>query len=211
MFRKKPNEKEVMRKVDRDLKNTQRGLERDRAKLEREEQKITLEIKKAAKQGNKQAATVLAKQLVNLRKQKTRMYGASARVSSVNTQAKTMQSNKSMAAAMGNTTKAMGAMNKAMSPEKMMQDMKAFQMESDKMAMKEELMDDTLDAMFEESGDEEEQDAIVSQVLDEIGIEVSGKLTDAPTASHSLPAGQEKTKDAADQEIEAQLARLLKN
>ena len=37
-------------------------------------------------------------------------------------------------------------------------------------------MDDTLDAMFEESGDEEEQDAIVNQVLDEIGIEVSGKV-----------------------------------
>ena len=27
-----------------------------------------------------------------------------------------------------------------------------------------------------ESGDEEEQDAIVSQVLDEIGIEISGKV-----------------------------------
>ena len=37
-------------------------------------------------------------------------------------------------------------------------------------------VDDTLDAMFEESGDEEEQDAIVNQVLDEIGIEVSGKV-----------------------------------
>ncbi|XP_022109005.1 charged multivesicular body protein 2b-like [Acanthaster planci] len=161
MFRKKANEKEVMRKVDRDLKGTQRGLERDRAKLEREEQKLTLEIKKAAKQGNKQAATVLAKQLVNLRKQKTRMYGASARVSSINAQAK--------------------------------------------------VLDDTLEAMFEESGDEEEQDAIVNQVLDEIGIEVAGKLSDAPTASYTLPAGKEKTRDTADQEIEAQLARLLKN
>ena len=31
---------EAMRKVDRDLKSTQRGLERDRAKLEREEQRL---------------------------------------------------------------------------------------------------------------------------------------------------------------------------
>ena len=37
------------------------------------------------------------------------------------------------------TVQAMGAMNKAVSPEKMMEDMKKFQMESDKMAMKEEL------------------------------------------------------------------------
>ena len=34
---------------------------------------------------------------------------------------------------------AMSSMNKALSPEKMMQDMKRFQMESDKMEMKEEL------------------------------------------------------------------------
>ena len=33
----------------------------------------------------------------------------------------------------------MSAMNKHVSPEKMMQDMKKFQMESDKMEMKEEL------------------------------------------------------------------------
>ena len=31
--------------------------------------------------------------------------------------------------------------------------------------------------MLNESGDEEEQDAIVSQVLDEIGIEISGTVS----------------------------------
>ena len=37
-------------------------------------------------------------------------------------------------------------------------------------------VNDTLDDIMNESGDEEEQDAIVSQVLDEIGIEISGKV-----------------------------------
>ena len=37
-------------------------------------------------------------------------------------------------------------------------------------------VNDTLDDMLAESGDEEEQDAIVNQVLDEIGIEISGKV-----------------------------------
>lgn len=37
-------------------------------------------------------------------------------------------------------------------------------------------VDDTLDDILNESGDEEEQDAIVNQVLDEIGIEISGKV-----------------------------------
>ena len=37
-------------------------------------------------------------------------------------------------------------------------------------------VNDTLDDIMNESGDEEEQDAIVTQVLDEIGIEISGKV-----------------------------------
>lgn len=37
-------------------------------------------------------------------------------------------------------------------------------------------MDDTLSSVLDESGDEEEQDAVVNQVLDEIGIEISGKV-----------------------------------
>lgn len=37
-------------------------------------------------------------------------------------------------------------------------------------------VNDTLDDILAESGDEEESDNIVSQVLDEIGIEISGKV-----------------------------------
>lgn len=37
-------------------------------------------------------------------------------------------------------------------------------------------VNDTLDDIFDESGDEEESQDIVNQVLDEIGIEISGKV-----------------------------------
>lgn len=37
-------------------------------------------------------------------------------------------------------------------------------------------VNDTLDEIFEDSGDEEESQDIVNQVLDEIGIEISGKV-----------------------------------
>lgn len=38
------------------------------------------------------------------------------------------------------------------------------------------LVNDTFDDILNESGDEEESDNIVTQVLDEIGIEISGKV-----------------------------------
>lgn len=36
---------------------------------------------------------------------------------------------------------------------------------------------DTLDDLLAESGDEEEEEAIMNQVLDEIGVEISGKVS----------------------------------
>lgn len=37
-------------------------------------------------------------------------------------------------------------------------------------------VNDTLDDILTESGDEEEQDAVVNQILDEIGIEITDKV-----------------------------------
>ena len=42
------------------------------------------------------------------------------------------------------------------------------------------VVNETLDSILDESGDEEEQEAVVNQVLDEIGIEISGKVRRGP-------------------------------
>lgn len=56
-------------------------------------------------------------------------------------------------------------------------------------------VNDTLDDIFEGSGDEEESQDIVNQVLDEIGIEISGKVRNSE-GKHlsSLPACELLTK-----------------
>ena len=38
-------------------------------------------------------------------------------------------------------------------------------------------VNETLDSILDESGDEEEQETVVNQVLDEIGIEISGRVS----------------------------------
>ena len=42
-------------------------------------------------------------------------------------------------------------------------------------------VDDTLDSILGGSDDEAEEDAVISQVLDEIGIEVTGKVSQLST------------------------------
>lgn len=208
LFAKKPTVKEQMRTNERAMRKTQRDIEKDRRDLEKQEKQLEMEIKKLAKQGNKEGCAVLAKQLIQVRKQKARTYTASSKVSSVGAQSKAMHSNVKLAEAMSATAKTMGAVNKQMNPQGVMKTMQAFEKESTKMEMSEEMISDSLDNILDESGDEEEQDAIVQQVLDEIGIEITGKLSEAPSAHKGALGETSKSRLPTDDEIERQLAQL---
>ncbi|PRD30149.1 UNVERIFIED_CONTAM: Chmp2b [Trichonephila clavipes] len=133
--------------------------------------------------------TVLAKNLVTVRKQKARTYTASSKIMSV-----------------GNQTKTMGLANKELNPQGIMKTMHDFEKESMKMGMAEEIVEDSLNSVLTESGDEEEEDAVVNQVLDEIGIEISGKMSKAPLVNRDEVG--ESSRVATDDELERQLAKL---
>lgn len=207
-FSKKASPSEQMREQNRVLRRAQRDIEKDRRDLERQEKQLELEIKKAAKLGDKQLCTVLAKNLVQVRKQKSRTYTAGSKIQSVGAQTKAMQSSAKLATTMGVTAKTMGAVNKELNPQGIMKTMQDFEKESMKMGMAEEIVDDTLSSVLDESGDEEEQDAVVTQVLDEIGIEISGKMAEAPSAHKGTLGETSKSKVPSDEEIERQLAQL---
>jgi len=209
LFKKKLTPKEQMRQNDGQLRKVGRDLEREKRQLEQQEKSTAAEIKKMAAAGNKEACAVLAKQLIQIRKQKTRLYTASSKVQSVGTHAKSMQAGVTLAGAMGSTAKTMSSMNQMIKPAEMAKTMKQFEMEAAKLGMTDELVSDTLDDILNESGDEEESNEIVQKVLDEIGIDISGKLAAAPHPGSQLgEAAASKSKLPTDEEIEAQLAKL---
>merc|ERR1711993_54277 len=206
LFKKKQTVQQQVKTNERELRKVDRDVERDRRGLEREEKKLEMEIKKAAKQGNKQVATVLAKQLIQMRKQKTRTYVVQSQIRGANSQSKVMGANVKLAESMGQTTKVMGQMNKMVDPQKMAKTMMEFERENAKMEMTEETMNDALDDILTESGDEDEEQSVINQVLDEIGIEIAAKVSDAPSA----PKNKVKTNATSeeDKEIEAMLEKL---
>ncbi|CAB3221807.1 unnamed protein product [Arctia plantaginis] len=205
LFGKTPTVKEQQRQNDRELRKAARDIDRDKANLEREEKKLELEIKKMAKEGNNDGCKILAKQLVQLRNQKARMYNANSKITNVQMHNKAMTSNIAIANAMGTTAQTMGNMNKIMNPHQIAKDMEAFKQANAKMDMTDEMISDTLDDIMAESGDEEESEGIVNKVLDEIGIEISGKMADAPSVSRNKIGA---TTTDADKELMAQLAKL---
>jgi charged multivesicular body protein 2A len=107
----------------------------------------------------------------------------------------TVKSHHAMAEAMKSTASAMHKMNKAVDVpaiNKMMQD---FEKENMKTEMMQEIMGDAIDDVLGGEENEEEEEAIVNQVLDEIGISFGEDLPSAaPTntigVQESAPTGK---------------------
>ena len=88
--------------------------------------------------------------------------------------------------------------------------MREFQKQSEIMNMSEETMDEALIDVFDGEGDEEaEADGVVSQVLAEIGLDLDGKLADAPTNAppQAAPAVGE-TAPADEEPVDDLMSRL---
>ncbi|XP_065907007.1 charged multivesicular body protein 2b-like [Dysidea avara] len=178
--------KDQLRGQQKVIRGAQRQMTRDQQQLERQEKQLEAEIKRAAKQGNKQLLNVLAKQLVALRKQKTRSMVVNSKMTGISHQLKATQTTSTMAGALGTSTRAMATVNAAINPSQLQHTLQSFERETTKMDMAGELMDETLDDILAGSDEEEASDQLVSQVLDEIGLETTSKLAAIPQKKQDL-------------------------
>jgi len=109
-------------------------------------------------------------------------------------------------------------MNKKMNVQTINKLVMEFERENQKTEMTQELMEDAVDMAFEGEQTEEEEDAIVNQVLEEIGINTMNEFQAAPTntikQADAAPAAAEPVaaegdaSDAAVSDLEARLNNL---
>ncbi|KAF5324847.1 hypothetical protein D9611_004443 [Ephemerocybe angulata] len=182
---------ERLRQHQRSLTKAQRELDRERSKLEQSEKKLIADIKKSAKAGQMNACKVMAKDLVRTRRYVQKFYQMRTQLQAVGLRIQTLRSNQQMAEAMRGATRAMASMNRGLNLPAIQKIMNDFEKESSMMDMKEEMMSDAVDDVMDDDLEEEEEegDKILKEVLDEIGVNLSQQLTDAPTgiASNSTP------------------------
>nr|XP_060610840.1 charged multivesicular body protein 2a-like [Anolis sagrei ordinatus] len=120
---------------------------------------------------------------------------------------------KGQAQAMKGVTKAMATMNRQLKLPQIQKIMMEFEKQSEIMDMKEEMMNDAIDDAMGDEEDEEESDAVVSQVLDELGLTLTDELLNLPSTAGSLSvAGAKKAESqAALADANADLEEQLKN
>merc|ERR1719216_2478 len=139
-----------------------------------------------AKAGQMDAVKIMAKDLVRTRRYVKKFMLMRANIQAVSLKIQTLKSQAAMANAMKGVTKAMGNMNKQMKLPEIQKIMMEFEKQSEIMDMKGEMMEDAIDDVMGDEEDEDESDAIVTQVLDELGLQLNDKLGDAPVGTGTL-------------------------
>ena len=182
-FRKQPTAKEAAKGVKKEVRSSQRELDRELRDIDRREAQLIADIKKQARDGRETTVRVLARNLVQLRSSRERLLKARGTVGSMSAQASAMAASITVADSLQKTSKVMNKMNASV--QKSAMSVSAFQKEAERMNMTEEMMGDMLSEAFDD--DEEETDAVVGQVLAEVGLDTTKDLHDAPTASLPEP------------------------
>lgn len=200
MFKKKKDQKQVVREQKRKIGKSQRELDREIRQLDQQERKVQAECKVLAKKGQMDSAKILAKEIIRIRQQKAKLYQARGHLTGASTRVTTMQSTGQVAKAMGSSAKVMGQMNRQTNVAQMGRTMQEFDKQSQMADMKGEMMDD----LFEDPDVDEEADAEVDAVLDGLNLEVLGASS---TPSSALPSGEQQS-DVSDADIEKFLAGL---
>lgn len=220
LFGKKKTPDEMLRQNQRALTKAMRDLDRERAKMEQQEKKVIADIKKMAKQGQMDAVKIMAKDLVRTRRYVKKFILMRANIQAVALKIQTLKSNNAMANAMKGVTKAMQTMNRQLKLPQIQKIMMEFEKQSEIMDMKEEMMNDAIDDAMGDEDDEDESDAIVSQVLDELGLQLTDELSGLPSTGQSLgvtnkakapqaaAAGGGGPPSDADADLEARLENL---
>ncbi|CAA6653620.1 unnamed protein product [Spirodela intermedia] len=209
---------QILRENKRMLDRSIRDIERERQGLQNQEKRLIMEIKKTAKQGQMGAVKIMAKDLIRTRHQITKFYALKSQLQGVSLRIQTLKSTQAMGEAMKGVTKAMRQMNRQMNLPSLQKIMQEFEMQNEKMEMVTEVMGDAIDEALEGDEEEAETEELVSQVLDEIGININEQLVKAPSSVVAAPAAPSKVAQAEaagedggiDSELQARLDNLRK-
>lgn len=134
----------------------------------------------------------MAKDYVRTKQHITRFIEMKTHLNAVSLKMQTVKSHQAMSDAMKGVTVALGKMNKKMNMPQLTKIMQEFMKENERSELTQEMMGDAIDDAMGSDETAEEEDRLVNQILDEIGIGSMGDLNAAPSSNlaQANPAAQ---------------------
>lgn len=209
--------KEIMQENKRAIRRARRELEREKNRLVNEKTRNENEIRKLAAKGEQKALRTYAKNIVSQRNQINKLGAMDATLSTLESEASSMNAQMTMASVMTKTTKTLVRLNRMMPLQDFQKTMQMFEQNMAANNIKQEMMNDAMDAAFEGDDDEEATDELVDQVLGELNISMANQIPDAQNGAlggRVAAPGQGQQAQAvstADADLEARLEALRRN
>ncbi|KAK5645409.1 hypothetical protein RI129_006709 [Pyrocoelia pectoralis] len=212
LFGKTPerNPKELVNEWSHKLRKETSQLDRQIRTIQREEEKIKHSLREAAKKNDRDVCIILAKEVLNARKAISKIYTSKAYLNSIQLQMKNQLATLRVAGSLSKSTEVMQAMQRLVRIPEVSHTMQELSKEMMKAGIIEEMLDETMDAMEEDSQEmEEAAQSEVDKVLWEL---TEGKLGEAPAPPVSeakqvdVPAAEENEEELED--MQTRLAAL---
>jgi charged multivesicular body protein 2B len=191
-----------IKEYQRDLRHAQRSMDREDLKAAAQERSLLADILRQAKDRKLDQCKARVRELIRLRGHRARMSTMKGHMTSLGQQLATVQGAKSMQGIMSKTNRLLQGLNKTMDARAVHRMLIDYERQSSTFTASQEVVEETLDSMFETDGEQEATDDAMQGVLEELGLDLSFKLG-AASAATSL-----QTEDVNLADIEARLSRL---
>jgi charged multivesicular body protein 2A len=175
LFSEPKSLRQIAREQRRVIDRAMRELKRQNEKVARDEEALIAEMKVAARDHRVATVKIMALDLVRLRNQRHQSTVTTGTLRAVNMKLSGMVSTAVVTETLDTVGKAMGQANKEFDQSRIQDVARQFTKQSQMLDVKSEMFADTIEDM-DEIEDEEESDAIVNQILDEIGINFGHQL-----------------------------------
>jgi charged multivesicular body protein 2A len=191
---------ELLSDNKRAMARATRELDRETNLVRRDEKKLMHDIRDAAKANDTTLVKTMAKDLVRKRACIQRFHNAKMQIDGLSTRLSTAKSAASMAETMASATRTMNSMSKHLNVPAFQRIMVEFSKQNAMIDTTSEMMDDTMDDVFEDESDA--TDELVEQVLDELGCTTLSGFVSPPIKKQQQIVQENVLKDALLERLE---------
>ncbi|GBE60801.1 phosphopantothenoylcysteine decarboxylase [Babesia ovata] len=167
---------ERLRETKHEINRATRELERQRLKYEREEKTLIQKLKTEAKSGRMQNVRIMAKDLVRSRKLALHYAAMKSQMAGIMCQLQNAQSTNLMASSLKNVNKIISKVSNKTNIAEFQKIIQSLGRESEVINLKLDVMSEALDNSFMDVDSVDEEERIISQILEELGIDASAAI-----------------------------------
>lgn len=178
VFGKQITPQERLKMNQRSLQKAIREIDRENRKLKQQETKLTGEIKKMCKNGQIKQAKIKSKDLIRTKNYIKKFELMETKLNMINLRIQSIKTTDMMSKSVKEASGLLRTMNVGVNLPQLQKISMEFERQNEIMDQKQEMMDDVLDDVFDEENEDEEEevDEFLAKIMDEIDVDLKGKL-----------------------------------